>query len=35
MLTVSMILRKAGKGEINLLGPAKEVGKELLSIPDF
>lgn len=35
MLTVSMILRKAGKGEINLIGPAKEVGKELLSIPDF
>ena len=35
MLTVSMILRKAGKGEINLLGSAKEVGKELLSIPDF
>ena len=35
LLTVSMILRKAAKGEINLLGPAKNVAKELLSIPDF
>tara|TARA_Y100000385_G_scaffold235827_1_gene249751 strand:+ start:306 stop:2111 length:1806 start_codon:yes stop_codon:yes gene_type:complete len=35
MLTVSMILRKASKGEIDLLGPAKEITKELLSIPDF
>jgi alkylation response protein AidB-like acyl-CoA dehydrogenase len=35
MLTVSMILRKANKGEIDLLGPAKEIAKELLSIPDF
>ena len=35
MLTVSMILRKANKGEIDLLGPAKEIAKELLSIPSF
>ncbi len=35
MLTVSMIMRKAMKGEIDLLGPAKAVGKELMGIPDF
>jgi alkylation response protein AidB-like acyl-CoA dehydrogenase len=35
MLTVSMILRKAMKGEIDLLGPAQNVGKELMGIPDF
>jgi alkylation response protein AidB-like acyl-CoA dehydrogenase len=35
MLTVSMILRKAMKGEIDLLGPASSVGKELMGIPDF
>ena len=35
MLTVSMILRKAMKGEIDLLGPATKVGKELMGIPDF
>ncbi len=35
MLTVSMILRKANKGEIDLLGPAKAITKELMSIPDF
>ena len=35
MLTVSMILRKAQKGEIDLMGPAKNIAKELMSIPDF
>ena len=35
MLTVSMILRKAQKGEIDLLGPAKNIAKELMSIPDL
>jgi alkylation response protein AidB-like acyl-CoA dehydrogenase len=35
MLTVSMILRKANKGEIDLLGPAKAITKELMSIPNF
>jgi alkylation response protein AidB-like acyl-CoA dehydrogenase len=35
MLTVSMILRKGMKGEIDLMGPAMAVGKELMGIPDF
>ena len=35
MLTVSMILRKAQKGEIDLMGPATAVAKELMGIPDF
>lgn len=35
MLTVSMILRKAMKGELDLIGPAMAVGNELMSIPDF
>ena len=35
MLTVDMILKRAMKGEIDLFGPAKEVAKELTSIPDF
>ena len=35
MLTVSMILRKANKGEIDLLGPAQAIAKELMSIPNF
>jgi hypothetical protein len=30
-----MILRKANKGEIDLLGPAKAITKELMSIPNF
>jgi hypothetical protein len=32
---VSMILRKAMKGELDLLTPAMAVGNELMSIPDF
>jgi alkylation response protein AidB-like acyl-CoA dehydrogenase len=35
MLTVDMLLKKAMKGELDLMGPAQEVAKELLSIPDF
>jgi alkylation response protein AidB-like acyl-CoA dehydrogenase len=35
MLTVSMILKKANKGEIDLMGPAKAISKELMGIPDF
>jgi hypothetical protein len=35
LLVVKMILKKAMTGEINILGPAKEVAKELLSIPSF
>jgi len=35
MLLVGMIMRRAMKGELNLLGPAQEVAKELVSIPSF
>ncbi len=35
MLTVGMMLKKAMKGELNLIGPAMSVGKELMEIPSF
>lgn len=35
MLTVDMILKRAMKGELDLMGPAEAVAKELLAIPDF
>lgn len=35
MLTVNMVLRKAMKGEIDLMGPAQQVASELMSIPEF
>lgn len=35
MLTVDMILKKALKGELDLMGPAMKVGEELMDIPDF
>lgn len=35
LLTVDMILKRAMKGEIDLMGPAMNVQKELMSIPDF
>ncbi|MDB5260902.1 MAG: acyl-CoA dehydrogenase [Adhaeribacter sp.] len=35
MLTVDMILKKAMKGELDLMGPVKAIQDELLSIPDF
>jgi alkylation response protein AidB-like acyl-CoA dehydrogenase len=35
MLTVDMLLKRAMKGQLNLLGPAEAVAKELMSIPDF
>lgn len=35
MLIVDMLLRRAMKGELNLMGPAQAVQKELMSIPDF
>jgi len=35
MLTVDMILKKAMKGELDLMGPAMGVANELMSIPDF
>lgn len=33
MLTVDMILRRAMKGELDLMGPAMQVASELMSIP--
>lgn len=35
MLTVDMILKKAMKGELDLMGPAMAIVGELTSIPDF
>lgn len=35
MLVVDMLMRKAMKGEVDLLGPATKVAQELMSIPDF
>jgi len=35
MLMVDMILKRAMKGELDLMGPAQKVAAELMSIPDF
>jgi alkylation response protein AidB-like acyl-CoA dehydrogenase len=35
LLIVDMMLKRALKGEFDLIGPAKKVASELLSIPDF
>lgn len=35
MLTLDMMLKRAMKGELDLMGPAMAVAKELTSIPDF
>jgi alkylation response protein AidB-like acyl-CoA dehydrogenase len=35
MLTVDMMLKRALKGELDLMGPAQKVAGELVSIPDF
>jgi len=35
LLTVDMILKRAMKGRIDVMGPAMAVSKELMSIPDF
>ncbi len=35
LLTMDMYLKRGMKGRINLMGPAMEVQKELMSIPDF
>ncbi|HEX4888618.1 MAG TPA: acyl-CoA dehydrogenase family protein [Luteibaculaceae bacterium] len=35
MLTVDMLLKKAMKGELDLMGPAMKVAGELMEIPEF
>lgn len=35
LLTVDMLLKRAMKGKLDLMGPALSVSKELMSIPDF
>ena len=35
MLTVDMVLKRAMKGELDLMGPAQKVAGELMSIPDM
>ncbi len=35
MLLVGMAIKRAMKGELNLLGPAMAVAKELMAVPDF
>jgi len=35
LLTVDMMLKRAMKGKLDLMGPAMAVQKELMSIPDF
>ncbi len=35
LLTVDMMLKRAMKGKLDLMGPAMAVSKELMSIPDF
>ncbi|GAB3181193.1 acyl-CoA dehydrogenase family protein [Telluribacter humicola] len=35
LLTVDMILKRAMKGQLDLMGPAMAVSKEIMSIPDF
>jgi hypothetical protein len=35
LLSVDMVLKRAAKGRLDILTPAKNVAKELVSIPDF
>ncbi|TAF31475.1 MAG: acyl-CoA dehydrogenase [Cytophagales bacterium] len=35
MLLVGMLVKRGMKGELDLMGPAMAVGKELLGVPDF
>jgi len=35
LLTIDMMLKRAMKGKLDLMGPAMSVQKELMSIPDF
>jgi hypothetical protein len=35
MLSVGMLIKKAMKGHVDLLGPATKVGEELIGIPSL
>ncbi len=35
LLTIDMLLKRAMKGRLDLMGPAAEVAKEMMAIPDF
>jgi len=35
MLTIDMLLKRALKGRLDLMGPAQQVAQELMAIPDF
>jgi alkylation response protein AidB-like acyl-CoA dehydrogenase len=35
MLALGTVIKRAMKGELNIMGPAMAVGKEIMSIPDF
>jgi hypothetical protein len=35
MLSVGMLIKKAMKGHVDLLGPATKVGEELMGIPSL
>lgn len=35
LLTIDMILKRALKGQLDIMGPALAVGKEIMSVPDF
>ena len=35
LLTIDMLLKRAMKGRLDLMGPAMEVAKEMMAIPDF
>jgi hypothetical protein len=35
MLIVDMLLKRAMKGELDLMGPAQNIAKEIMSIPSF
>jgi alkylation response protein AidB-like acyl-CoA dehydrogenase len=35
LLVIDMIMKRAMKGQLDVMGPAMAVGKEILSIPDF